>query len=309
MSDDTEIETEPTEAPAPEPVADLRAELEAQFASEPPPEGAEEPTPEVEEGPRAPVSWTKDAQAEWASLPQSIQAEVLKREGEIQSKLSEDGPYKAIEKALEPYRERLQSAGVSPDQYIGNLLAWNAALAQQPAQAIATLIHNHVRDRGAGQQLAAWVAQQYGYESDALEAPEPPQTDPRVSQLEQRLMEREIADARREWTGFKDAKDAEGRPLHPGAEELKREIAAEIQLEPNLSYAEAYDRARWRSPDHREMLIQEQIQAKTHEARKVASKAGAMDLPRGRSEETTPEASTGDLRKDLTHVLKQFEGR
>jgi hypothetical protein len=294
--------------------SDLRAELERLMAEAPEadttdatetdqaPATASLPTPG--EGRSAPASWTKDAKADWGRVPANLQAEILRREHEVQSTLSETTEARKLHEQLAPYVAQIKEAGAEPAEYLANLIGWNAALRQQPAQAIATLAQQFIGDPQSARAVVRALQQAYRLEDDydIDDRPAERGPNPQVVQLEERIRAQEIAAATREWSDFKSAKLPDGTPAHPHAEKVRAEIADAIRSNSRLSFSEAYERAVWVNPETRAAMLQAEMRAKAKAERDAATKAKARNLPRGRSDDG-PANSRNDLRAELREQM------
>jgi len=133
------VESSPAEsaAPAKEPEAPAEkpeAEPEGQKTETAP----AEPAKKEHRIDRAPVSWKKEAKGEWAAVPLHIRQEVHKREMEINKVLNETAQVREqaqqFQQTVSPYMARIQSAGISPMQAIGELLKADYVLATAPRE-------------------------------------------------------------------------------------------------------------------------------------------------------------------------------
>lgn len=303
----TDIETLPPESGNPEPPADtsVRAALMDAFAeleqptTDDPSATEQEPAPgrpasEEPAGQRPPSSWRKEAQAAWDALPPAIREEVAKREGEIQAKLTETAAARRLADGLGGYVNQITAAGLDPAQYIGNVLGWAAALHGQPEQALLALSQQYVGDAATARRIVGALSQRFGLDEFGMEPPERPardtETTAQIHNLQERLRRAEVDAARREWSEFVKA--------NPDADTMRDAIAKEIQANGSLTYAEAYERARWLDPGKRAELLKQETAAKAREAREAARKAVAMSLPRGRSA-TQPQGTGGTVGESL----------
>lgn len=100
---------------------------------------------------KPPASWKKEAKETWATLPPAAQKEILRREREIQQRLTEDNVNRqridSLAKVLEPHRERIASVhGGNPLQAIQRMLHVEQTMfGGSPAQK-AKLIANMVKE-------------------------------------------------------------------------------------------------------------------------------------------------------------------
>ena len=301
---------------------DLRQELERAFA-EPdpsgPPDAAQATTqpddgssgPDTAtdapdgEGDAPPASWTKEAKQEWSYLTPTARAEIQRREKEIQTALSQTADARKLGDTLAPYIDQMKAAGVQPADYVGNLLNWNAALRTQPAQAIAALTQQFIGDAQSARAVVNALAQRFGldeWDMGSAEQRGDSQATQQVVSLEARLRQQELATAQREWQEFQGAKSSDGKPLHPYAEDCKAEMADAIRANPQLSFGEAYERAKWLNPAVRQRILDAEAQQRAAAAKAQASKGRGMALPRGRGGDAGV-PTRDDLRAELREQM------
>jgi hypothetical protein len=244
-------------------------------------------------GTRPPVTWTNEAQAAWNSLPEQVRLEVARRESEIQAKLTETDQARKLADGLTHYTQAIAQAGYEPAAYINNVLGWADALRGQPGQALMALSQQYVQDAATAKQLVEALSQRFNLDGFGdWSEPRQQQDNSALLSLEQRLRSQEVAAARREWQDFTAS--------HPDAVGLQEKIAAEIAANPALSFAAAYERARWLDPQAREKLLAEQATAKAKEARAKSAQAAGRVLPRGRSADSV--APVGSVRETIDAV-------
>jgi hypothetical protein len=302
---------------------DLRAELERAILAEPDPSGSPDASGATTQpddgssgpdtataepdgkGDAPPASWTKEAKQEWAYLSQTARAEIQRREKEVQTALSQTSDARKLSDTLSPYIDQMKAAGVQPAAYVESLLNWNAALRTQPSQALVALSQQFIGDAQSARAVVNALAQRFGLDEWDTGS-EGTRVDPAASQqvvsLEARLRQQELATAQREWQEFQAAKAGDGKPLHPHADDLKAEMADAIRANPQLSFSEAYDRAKWINPGVRQRLLDAEAQQRAAAAKAQASKGRGMALPRGRGGDAGV-PSRDDLRGELREQM------
>lgn len=88
----------------------------------------------------APEAFSKEAKAEWAKVPSTVQAAILKRETDVAKGVEElKGRYKDIDSALAPHMNAIRQHGHSPAQAVNQLFAWFQALGTNPDVAFPAL--------------------------------------------------------------------------------------------------------------------------------------------------------------------------
>ena len=119
------------------------------------PEAPAVDAPKVEAVPvvPAPASWKKEAAAEWAKLPPTVQQYVAQRETEAHSAISQLGQYannmQPIGEVIQPHVDRIRAAGDNPAGYVQRLFAADQWLARDPVGAIKALAQNYQVDLNA----------------------------------------------------------------------------------------------------------------------------------------------------------------
>lgn len=215
----------------------------------------------------APTSWSADAKAKWSSLDPSIQAEIAKREKDMNDggqKWSDEK--RRYEETLAPVREVAKRNGVDEKEGLNRLLAANDFLERDPPSAL------------------KWLAQAYGVDLANLDASPTarPQADPMVTQLHQELstikstlQEREQKELLGVIEQFKAA------PGHEHFEDAKVFMGKLLETEQATTLEEAYETAIWAIPSIREKLIAAQTatqQPRKDQAHLAKAKAGAISV-------------------------------
>lgn len=117
----------------------------------------EKPAQATSEAPQAPKSeppagWSSETKALWSSLPASIQAEVAKREADMQKgveKLKQEHQqqierYQEFERVAAPHRQRYAQHGLRSDaEAFNRLLQWENWIRSNPHQAISSLAQQY----------------------------------------------------------------------------------------------------------------------------------------------------------------------
>ena len=286
------------------PVEDVKVEAKPEPARDDAGKFATKETPPIEpptdappvEAKRAPSSWKKDAAAEFDKLPQHVQDEVLRREGDfhkgIEGFKSHADLGRSMEKALQPYQQTLQGLGVSPDVAVGSLLRADAMLRNGSAQEKAHYL--------------SVIAQQYGI--DLGQAADVPRPDAYTFQLEQRLQnmqaqqeqfqrsqqEREMQSLNSELQDF--AQTAEH------FEAVRDDMAALLQAGRAKDLKDAYDMAVYANPQTRQTMLEQQRNEALKQAQSsaIANRAKAASVSvRGSSPASGSSASPTNLRAAL----------
>lgn len=269
---------------ADEPGPQAQAPAEAQTTDQPGNKAAE---PAAAPAILPPQSWSASAKARFAELPPEVQQEVLRRESDVERGFREKGEalksWEPISQAIEPIKAKLAMAGVSPTQFLSNLVAAHNALETQPQQAL------------------AYLARQYGVDLRQLAQPAPTQqqaADPHFAQLQQELHEvkgtlaqQQQAAQQAQATEVQRGIEAfAADPKHVHFETVRSTMGALIQSGQAKDLAEAYDKAVWSHPQTRAAMLEQQRQSDLAERQKQANAA------RGRAVSVTGSPSAGSNR-------------
>lgn len=273
---------------------DEAATTEAAALEEPP---SDQPT----DGPQPPSSWKKELQARWSEVPPEVQAEVLRREGEISAKLAEGS---TLGRVMEPYRAQIEQAGLTIDQYVGNVMQNVVALRQHPLQALAHLANQYLDAQSARQLGSYLLGDEYDHSEEVgsqARGPDP-HTQAQLQQIQTQL-------ALQEYERFKGAKDEAGKPIYPHVDDVRQEMMAELRIDPNLSYEAAYQRAIWRNEQIRQKLLDQEVEKRKAATKAKAEAAKARTLPKGSSNEL-PEFvhASDDVGADILRAWRQLGG-
>lgn len=88
----------------------------------------------------APEGWSKEAKADWAALPPTVQAAVAKREADVTKGINDLKARQAdIDTALKPRLEMIKGHGKTPGQAVDQLFSWFEALKANPDNAFPAL--------------------------------------------------------------------------------------------------------------------------------------------------------------------------
>ena len=140
-------------------------------------------------GERAPASWRPDVREHWAQLPESVRAEVHRREVEVQRTLQESAEarknFDAVMKTIEPYQAFIKAENSNPLQAIDNLMSTAARLRTGTAPELATMVAGIVKQFGIGRFGPNFIQQ-----LDGALAGDIPQADPQTTAIEQVLNQR-----------------------------------------------------------------------------------------------------------------------
>ena len=244
------FETAPEPAPAPEPVEasepidssassestpaqneaapaqDLNA-LAEQQSDKPKKADASEITPGPKSGPKpekAPASWRPEVREHWAQLPESVRAEVARRETEVQRTLQETAQARqyaeTISKTFAPYEAYIKAEGATPMQVIDNLMGTAVRLRTSTGPELAGLMAGMVQQFGTGR-----FGQQFIEMLDSALAGNAPQQDPAQMQIQQTIQQ-QLAPVQQFMSQFQQAQQAQqAQVAQQAANEVEQFIA------------------------------------------------------------------------------------
>lgn len=283
-----EAETPPEETKS-EGDAEQKTETEAAREAEDgsPDEGADEGA-EVEPKPvEAPEHWAQSDKDAFNALPEEIRPLYLEKAKSLESgygekfeQLAQDRkavePLREFEQLFAPMQQTLIQAGVSPAQYVRNLMSVAAQLDNNPRDTLLGLAQRYKVD---------FAAQPEGDldDVDPAVAARLKALEGTVSNVSSHLTQAQTAQATASqqqydqlWSEFSQAKDEAGNLLRPQAERLRESLAAAMgTLKPEAGETlrqqldRAYDNVIWSDPEARAGLLKAE-DAKRDNARKAA---------------------------------------
>jgi len=232
----------------------------------------------------APNTWKKEVAANWATYPPELRAEVLRREADfhkgIEGYRAAAGFGQAMERAITPYAQTIQSLGITADKAVSELMA-----------------ADHKLRYGSPQEKTAYfaqLAQTYGIDMTAVQQVEQTQIDPNIAALQQQVQR---------LSGFIENQQSQGKqqeeaalnseiesfkadPKHSHFESVKGHMAALLQAGQASSLADAYEQAIYANPTTRALVLAQQ-QAE----QRAAAAAKATAAKTAASVNTRPRAS------------------
>lgn len=261
-------------------------------------QGDSKPIPESTHAILAPKELEGEEKAKFESLPRELQEYITKKETEIGSRHQEvesrAQEYAAIDKAYEPYAQKLQLQGFGRDQFVNQLSALYGALESDPASAIEWLKNTYGVQGEQQYQQPQQYAQQQSYQDPRLEA-----VTRELAQVKSYISGQQTSGLQSDYDTFRNMKDANGNLAHPYVDEIENEAAQFVPLvkqqNPSLSNVEvmkeAYERAVWSNPRTREAMqkgVAPTKQSQTSMIQRVNAakrRAGSVTgAPRGGSE-------------------------
>lgn len=265
----------------------------------------------------APKTWSKEALADWATIPERAKQEILKREEDalrgitMYKQQAEIG--QAYDKVVEPYKPLLAAEGVDPVQLFQSFSANHYLLTrgtpEQKVEIARNLIHGYGIDFGALiESIGANPVQTVDPEIQSLRA--------EIAQLRQESQSRQqqertalVSQAETEIEAF--AKD----PANLYFEEVVDDIQRLFQSGQANTLQEAYEKAVWLNPATRaketerltaERLQQAQSTEEARRAKKANAQAANLNLDPKPGNGTVPLGSMDDT---LAETLARIESR
>lgn len=171
-------------------------------------------TPEITPGPksgpkvdRAPASWRPEVREHWAQLPETVRAEVARRETEVQRTLQETAQARqyaeSISRAFQPYEAYIRAEGANPLQVIDNLMGTAVRLRTSTGPELANLMAGMVQQFGTGR-----FGQQFIEMLDSALAGNAPRVDPAQMQIQQTIQQ-QLAPVQQFMSQFQQAQAAQ----------------------------------------------------------------------------------------------------
>jgi hypothetical protein len=297
-------ETDDSADPAPQDDQPAGGEGEAE-----PPAGTDTAAP--------PKTWKKEAAAEWAKLPPSVQAEIHRREADIFKGIEQYREAaqvgQSFNKILQPYQGALQQAGVDPLQMV-NAFAYNhMALSQgTPEQKLATarqLMTHYGIDLN---QLAGGEANYTPTAEDYVD-PEIKALRDEIAQLKGTFTQQSEASRKAEVQKMVD--EFASDPANVYFEEVASEVAQLLQTGAAKDLKDAYEKAIYINPTTRakEMarLQTEALDKANRERAEKLAKAKAATAANVQPGQTSrrPTAPVGSLDDTLAATMESIKLR
>lgn len=244
-------------------------------------EGAEgTPEPEGQEAVPAPASLSKEARAEWAKTPKTVQDAIIKREADVAKGVEAlKANYAELDRVLAPRIETLKRAGHKPAEAVNQLFAWFEALSANPDVAFPALAQSFKYD---------WQKNAQPQKTNGQAAPQPQDIPPALQQyvagLEQKLaklegsvseqlgsLQNNFATQSQNRTNEMLASWAKDKTHFEAVrEKMARLIGAGVGLKEDgsVDLDTVYDEAVYANPGTRKLILSEQ-QAKAEADRKT----------------------------------------
>lgn len=259
-----------------------------------------------------PAGWSATAKAKFASLEPDIQAEILKREGDIERGKAQwqSGAERLnrLDQVLSPLQERLRVNGVDEATFVGQLVAANNMLDQDPINAMLEL--GRLKGVNWG-QLVARLQGQPMQPPQGQGAPLPPQFSAlgqQVQQLTQWAQQREQLERQSVLSSHQSEIDRfRADPANVYFENVRGAMSNLIRAGQATTLKDAYDQACWANPEIRGLLLADQAkqQAEANKARVAQARQAAGSLTGSPSPGAPPggqRPSNSSLKETLSDV-------
>jgi len=307
-------QTAPVETP-PEPQDERVRGPDGKFAKAPetvqdtPQEQPETPQESI----RPPAAWSASAKAMFQTLDPVVQAEVVKRERDMDKGLQERATqlkrYEPVESVLAPIRDRLALAGTDDATYLRSLVAADEMLRTNPQDALRQ------------------IAQMYGIPFGAQAQGQPQaQPDPasfsglniqtHVQQAVAQAVQQQTEQAQRAQT-LSQIEAFANDPNNLYFENVRPIMSGLLQSGKATDLATAYEQAIWADPEIRPILLREQAkaeEAKRTEAIKLKAAqaknaSGSVAGSGGHGSPVTTSNPTSTIEDDVRAAMAAAESR
>jgi hypothetical protein len=230
------------------------------------------PVPAIQTAVKAPQSWRPEIREKFAALPPEVQAEVVRREAEVQQMAQTIAPAKRLHQAVAQFDHMFKAEGIAAEQAIPSILQTVQRLATGTPQERATIVAQMVRGYGVDIQALA----------QAIDAPAPQAQPQQVSpqamaeqawqHLQQRAEQEQIQAALQEFGAtpreFLSNAEVEQTMTAIIVSARARGEPASVKL-----LADAYDRACMATPDVRATIQQREAAKAAQAAQAEAQRA------------------------------------
>lgn len=275
----------------------------AEATPEVPPVAAQAQQAEIPPAPspndkRVPNTWRKDAAAHWATLPDPIKDEILKRENDartgIQQYRQQAEFAREFEEVIKPFAHTIQSQGVRPIQAVHALLAADHKLRYS---------QGHEKAR-----YFAELAREYGVDLQQVTTLPALPPEYQQMQLELRQLRQQQEQFNRQQTQHLGTEIEEFAAAHEHFDKLKGHMASLLDSGQAKGLQDAYEQAQWANPEIRAALIAQQTAAAAKQAQETAlarrQQAAAVSVKGSSPASGSSSGPKGSLREEL---MAQFD--
>lgn len=244
----------------------------------------------------APISWSAEQKAKWASVPPDLQAYIAQRDKESHDAITRAGQqvkaFEPIRNVVEQFAHVFQKNGLQPHDGIARMMAVNEMLEANPRSAIEQ------------------IARAYGVDLQGQASEQNANQDPRVADLEARLAKAEsyLTSQQRQQLATENAaiarEIADFAKDKPHFEAVRTVMAGLMNASPDMTLAEAYERATYADPTIRQAILAEEAtkaeaKRKEEEAKRVkdAKKAAGVNVKGSPGQSANARTLDDDLRE------------
>lgn len=258
-------------------------------------EAPEEPQQTDNTSARPPGGWSVASKAEWEKLPDSVRADIAKRENEVNEGFKQ---YSGLKDVI-PYQQHYTQQGSSVKQALDAYTALDNAMSRD---AVSTIAYMCEQKGVQPVHMAYAILQKAGIqipEQQGQPQASQPQVfkDPRVDEIQRMLEEdrrnREVAEHQQV---SQTIEQFSADPKNRYFENVKVTMGHLIQTGQASGLQDAYDKACWANPEIRTLLIKQQTAAQaaqTQPQRQAEAAAQARSAARGITGSPIPGGSSG----------------
>lgn len=236
------------------------------------------PAAPVRVAPKPPSSWKKDYHPQWEKLDPSLADYILQREGEyakgVSTYKSEWENAKPLMDALTPYQASIQAMGIKPAQFVSNLASAHESLSRGTPEAKLSMFMKLAQDYQVPVQQM-FVRGQDGqvYFNPQVQPHQAQQRQAQQAPDVAKLVRDEIAGvmSQQQIVQFAEAKDAQGNPLRPHFETVKRSMALLLEAGEAQDLEDAYRKS---------LRMNDELFASEQEAKSKADEAARLEANR-----------------------------
>jgi hypothetical protein len=239
---------------------------------------------------KAPSSYRGETHVDWGKVPESIRAEIFRREEDMHKGLSSYKQMADIGKLFDnefrPYEALIRSAGVSAPELVRNWLNTEYQLKTGTPEQKANLFATYAKQYGIDMQS---MVDAYNVGPTA-----PAEPDPQVTELQKRVADmeaqrrKELEEAQTRERNEIEAEIEAFRKGHDKYDQVKLDMAALLSDGRAKTMQEAYDKACWADPTVRAELIAKQQEAERKQNAEKAAKAAQASATNVQKRGTPP---------------------
>jgi hypothetical protein len=215
---------------------------------------------------KPPSQWKPHVREQWNKLPREVQEEVLRREGDSMRLIGSVGPKirlaDGVMQELTPYAETLQTNGVAPQQFLGDVFSTIHTLARGAPQDKAEVVANIIQSYGVDlRTLDALLTNRMRTPPEIAHARQmAARAQSVLYEQQQGISQHQNQQINVEAEKFVAAFGAD--PKHEFLDDVRDLMADLIESGRATDLEDAYASAVWANPDTRKILLQREAQAR-----------------------------------------------